>query len=102
MNRISFYTRETTAADYLQMRAPRELWAAVLKQAIEDALNGPSQMECKHMTLEQSREYRLAVQLAAGEWMDDEENEPRRFVWLCEQLGLNPAAVRGEVARRAA
>jgi hypothetical protein len=96
----SFYSTQTTAFDYLQARAPREMWASVLKQAIEDAVNGPSQFECARMTLEQAREYRCAVHLAAEEWIADEESEPRRFVWVCEQLDMDPARVREEIERR--
>jgi hypothetical protein len=30
----------------------------------------------------------------------DDENEPRRFVWVCEQLGLEVSAVRRSIERR--
>lgn len=102
MSRLSFYSRETTAFDYLQARAPRELWAAVLKQAIEDAVVGPSQSECRFLSLNEAVEFRHAVRVAAEEWIADEENEPRRFVWVCDQLGMDPTAVRAAIEERKA
>lgn len=100
--RANFYSRETTAADYLQMRAPRELWAAVLEQAIRDAVEGPSQFECRHLLpdLRATKEFRLDIMVAAQEWIADEEDEPRRFVWVCGQLGLNPDAVRRRLVEK--
>jgi hypothetical protein len=102
VNRISFYSRETTAYDYLQARAPRHLWAAVLEQAIRDVVEGPSQSECRFMDLGEAQRFCLAVRVAAEEWIADEENEPRRFCWVCEQLGVEPSAVRARIARRRA
>jgi hypothetical protein len=100
MNRAEFYRRETTAADYLQARAPRELWAAVLKQAIADVTDGPSAYECKGLLPAEQQKFCRRVRVAAEEWIADTENEPRRFVWVCEQLGLNPCAVRNEIQQR--
>jgi hypothetical protein len=96
----SFYSTQTTAFDYLQARAPREMWASVLKQAIEDAVNGPSQLEVRQMPPHEWEAFRLAVREAAQDWIDDEENEPRRFVWVCEQLDMDPARIRAEIERR--
>lgn len=95
----SFYSTQTTAYDYLQARAPRELWAAVLKQAIADATVGPSVWELPHKgaTIEEINQFRRELRLAAEEWIADETNEPRRFVWVCEQLDLDPGAVRAAV-----
>lgn len=99
----SFYSTQTTAFDYLQARAPREMWAEVLKQAIRDAVEGPPIWELPRgeaFTVEQVRKFQLDVRYAAQNWIDDEENEPRRFVWVCEQLGLDPARVREEIERK--
>lgn len=103
MTTPSFYRTETTAYDYLQARAPRELWAAVLKQAIEDAVNGPPQAETEAAAANlfcTPEDYVEAVKHDARHWMADEENEPRRFLWVCDVLGLDPQYVRGQVKER--
>jgi hypothetical protein len=100
VKRPNFYNSEATAFDYLQARAPAALWKAVLDQAMRDAVDGPSQSECRHMTLNEAAEYRAAVMVAAEEWLADTLNEPRRFEWVCEQLSLEPSAVRREIERR--
>ena len=96
----SFYSTQTTAFDYLQARAPRHLWAAVLEQAVADIVAGPSEWEIRHMAHADQVRARLDFAAAAQHWVDDEENEPRRFVWVCEQLGLDAGAVRREIERR--
>jgi hypothetical protein len=96
----SFYSPETTAFDYLQARAPRELWAAVLKQAIEDARHGPSQSECMHLAFYEMEQFRRDVRAAAEDWIADDVNEPRRFLWVCDVLGLDPEYVRCQIKER--
>lgn len=93
----SFYSTQTTAFDYLQARAPRELWSAVLQQAIADIVDGPAEWELRGLSLAEQLARKLEFATAAQHWVDDEENEPRRFVWVCEQLGLNPSAVRAKI-----
>jgi hypothetical protein len=72
----------------------------VLKQAILDIVEGPSQFECRQMSPEQAQQFRLATRVAAEEWVADEVNEPRRFVWVCEQLDMDPTAVRRQIETR--
>jgi len=102
MNRLpSFYSIETTAADYLQARAPRELWVAVLRQAVTDITEEPKPGSLgQRLTFAQFEQFRNDLKAAAEAWVADEENEPRRFVWVCEQLGVDPGAVRREIAAR--
>jgi hypothetical protein len=50
--------------------------------------------------MEERAAMRLQFSVAAQCWVDDEENEPRRFVWVCEQLGLDPAAVRRSIEEK--
>ena len=98
--RLGFYNTATSAFDYLQARAPRNMWRAVLEQAIQDATVGPSADELAGMTNEQAREYTLAVIESAREWIADTENEPRRFEWVCELLDLTPGSVRFHLQAR--
>lgn len=102
MNRTSFYSRETTAADYLQARAPRELWASVLAQAVDDVTKPIAEFETRGMTPAAAQEYRGALRVAAEEWVADEGMEPRRFVWVCDQLGMDPGAVRRRIKEKQA
>ena len=90
----SFYTSAVATEHYLGMRWPRAIWQAVLEQAIRDIVTGPSVYETRGLSMEERAAMRLQFSVAAQCWVDDEENEPRRFVWVCEQLGLEPAAVR--------
>lgn len=99
---IRFYTTDAATEHYLGIRWPREIWRAVLEQAIRDITHGPSVYEMRGKSLEEMAAMRLQFQVAAQCWIDDEANEPRRFVWVCEQLGLDPAAVRREIERKVA
>jgi enterochelin esterase-like enzyme len=96
----SFYTSAVATEHYLGMRWPRAIWRAVLEQAIADIVSGPSWAEMRNLSLREAAEMRLAYRQAAEDWVADEENEPRRFVWVCEQLGLEPAAVRKSIAEK--
>lgn len=108
MNPRSFYTSAVATEHYLGIRWPREIWAAVLKQAIKDVVEGPTLAETTEYvtapghgwSIERQRRFQNEVRGAAQDWIDDDENEPRRFVWVCEQLGLDPAAVRAELVRK--
>lgn len=96
----SFYNTAVATEHYLGIRWPVAIWTAVLKQAVADILEGPSMTETRDMTLEDARQYRFALRAAAEHWVEDEANEPRRFVWVCEQLGLEPSAVRRAITER--
>ena len=82
------------------MRWPREVWAAVLKQAVQDATTGPAEFELRGMSVEAAENLRGDIRAAAEAWFADDANEPRRFVWVCEQLGVSPDAVRRSIERR--
>jgi hypothetical protein len=96
----NFYSSEATAFDYLQARAPARLWQEVLTQAIRDAVEGPPAGDYAHLPMLDGLRYRDAIRAAAIDWLADDANEPRRFVWVCEQLGLEPSAVRRSAAER--
>jgi phytoene/squalene synthetase len=69
------------------------VWEAVLTQAIDDVVDGPHADEAEAAVIED-------IRAAAQSWIDDQSNEPRRFVWVCEQLDLDPAAVRAAINKR--
>jgi hypothetical protein len=99
MSRVpNFYNTDVATEHYLGIRWPRAIWQAVLEQAIRDALEGPSPEECP-----EGMDYvQLGkdLQAAARHWIADTVNEPRRFEWVCEQLGLEPSAVRRSIQER--
>jgi hypothetical protein len=100
---LRFYTSGAYTEHYLGMRWPKAIWAAVLEQAIRDIVGGPDAYELKGLAPEAAEALRGDLRAAAERWVADEENEPRRFVWVCEQLGVSPDAVRRSIeARRAA
>lgn len=100
MNARSFYTTDIATEHYLGIRWPVAIWAAVLKQAVADILDGPAVFETRGMDLKAVELLRLELRAAAERWVYDEENEPRRFCWVCEQLGLEPTAVRRQIEER--
>ena len=95
-----FYNTDVATEHYLGMRWPRAIWQAVLKQAVDDILVGPPAHELRDMQLREQEAYACAVRAAAEHWVEDEVNEPRRFEWVCEQLGLEPSAVRRSIQER--
>lgn len=96
----SFYNTDVATEHYLGIRWPVAIWQSVLVQAIEDILYGPSLHETRGMTLNEMKQFGLSLRAAAEHWVEDEVNEPRRFVWVCEQLGLEPSAVRRSIEDR--
>ena len=82
------------------MRWPRAIWQAVLEQAIKDATEGLAQFELEGLTERAALELNTEISDAAQAWIEDDVNEPRRFAWVCEQLDLEPTAVRAAVERR--
>jgi hypothetical protein len=94
VRRLSFYNTAAAAEHYLGIRWPRAVWEEVLKQAIVDVTEEPTAEEWAHMP------HPLDIRDAAQSWIDDDLNEPRRFAWVCEQLDLNPAAVRAAINRK--
>jgi hypothetical protein len=98
--RLSFYTTAAATEHYLGIRWPAAVWRTVLEQAITDVVEGMSQFELQGLTRDEALRLDADVRVAAQNWLDDPANEPRRFVWVCEQLDLEPAAVRAAVERR--
>jgi hypothetical protein len=96
----SFYTSGPYVEHYLGMRWPTRLWGAVLTNAIDDVIAGPRVFETKGMTPEDALVFARDIRQAAEDWIADEANEPRRFRWVCEQLSLDPDAVRRSVNER--
>lgn len=96
----SFYNTDVATEHYLGIRWPAAIWRSVLEQAIDDILCGPGIHETRGMTLQEAQEFRLTLRAAAEHWVEDEENSPRRFAWVCEQLGLEPSAVRRSIEER--
>lgn len=94
VRRLSFYNTASAAEHFLGMRWPRAVWESVLTQAINDVTEEPTEEEWAHMPNP------LDIRAAAQEWIDDPINEPRRFAWVCEQLDLDPAAVRAAINRK--
>lgn len=96
--RLSFYTTAVATEHYLGMRWPRAVWESVLTQAIDDIVEGPDLAEI--VSHPDPQQFALDIEAAAQAWVDDPSNEPRRFVWVCEQLDLDPAAVRAAITKR--
>jgi hypothetical protein len=92
-----FYNSDVFVEHYLGLRWPVRVWAAVLEQAKKDAVSGPEAFETRGMAPYTAEAFRAGVQDAARDWIADELNEPRSFVWVCEQLDLDPDAVRRSV-----
>jgi hypothetical protein len=97
-----FYTTDVYAEHYLGIRWPRRVWAAVIAQAIKDIVEGPAAWELKGYLPEDAAALCADIRAAAERWVADDANEPRRFVWVCEQLGLEVSAVRRSITRRRA
>lgn len=95
-----FYNTLAYAEHYLGLRWPAAIWTAVLKQAVADIITGPGQHELRDLDPVAAVDFAADVRAAAERWVEDESNEPRRFVWVCEQLGLDPSAVRRAIAER--
>ena len=64
--------------------ACKDLWLAVLEQAVKDARG--------------TRRYHRIVK-EAREWFRSEDEDPGSFLWVCRILCLDPEAVRGAVER---
>ena len=58
----------------------RELWLAVIKQAVDDALGVPV------WDAEDAAE--------AWEWLSSDDPGENGFVWACRVVGLEPATIR--------
>ena len=95
-----FYGSDPTgavAARWLNYRWPVALWQAVLAQAITDIVEGPDAAEVRAMKLPSSRhedDYRCAILDAATLWMWSDDDALYTFVWVCEQLNLDPDYIR--------
>lgn len=100
MTRLSFYNSAAAAEHYLGIRWPTAIWRTVLEQAITDAIEGPPMVELLGMPAHEAEVFARDIRYAAMEWIEDPTNEPRRFVWVCEQLDLEPTAVRAAVEKR--
>lgn len=100
IRRLGFYNTAAAAEHYLGIRWPRVVWASVLEQAITDVIEGLPQFELSGLTRDAALAFDADVRAAARAWIDDEENSPRRFVWVCEILDLDPHAVRESINRR--
>lgn len=97
VSRLSFYNTAVATEHYLGMRWPRAVWESVLTQAIDDIVEGPDAAEMSGWNPDWPLD---DIPAAAQSWVDDPVNEPRRFVWVCEQLDLDPAAVRAAIIKR--
>jgi hypothetical protein len=86
LNIPRFYNTDVATEHYLGMRWPVAIWQAVLKQAVDDILEGPAGARAARHGDARAAAY--AFRAAAEHWVEDDVNEPRRFVWVCEQLGL--------------
>ena len=63
----------------------RELWLAVIKQAVDDALGVPV------WDAEDAAE--------AWEWLMSDDPAEDGFVWCCSVVGLEPAAIRMQLKK---
>jgi len=95
-----FYAKDVPVEHYFGIRWPLAVWGAVLTQAIDDVLHGPRLAEVKGMSQAEADAFRWQIREAAEEWIADETNEPRRFVWVCDVLGFDPDVVRRSIDAR--
>jgi hypothetical protein len=100
VRRLGFYNTAAAAEHYLGIRWAPAVWRSVLEQAIKDVVSGPDLVELFGMPAIQAETFEADIRAAAQEWVDDDTNEPRRFVWVCEQLDLDPARVRAAIERK--
>jgi hypothetical protein len=101
MNPPRFWNKDSPPIEhYMGVRWPAAVWQAVLEQAIRDIVNGPSWSEMQGKSLGEAREMQLAYRQAAQDWIDDPMNEPRRFLWVCDVLNLDPQVVRTAISKR--
>lgn len=97
----SFYNTDVYVEHYLGVRWPVAIWRSVLEQAIKDIVEGPAVHELRDCAdMREKEKLCLEIRAAAEHWVEDEANEPRRFLWVCEQLGLEPSAVRRSIEER--
>lgn len=75
----------------MQDNAFVELWTAVLKQARQYYVRGPSERELE--------DYRRVAEEDARAWIDSDSEETGSFVWVCDLLGLEPDDVRRRMRR---
>ena len=71
-------------AESVEIEACKDLWLAVLEQAVKDARG--------------TRRYYSIVE-EAREWFRSEDENPGSFLWVCRILFLDPAAIRDAVER---
>lgn len=95
-----FYTNAIATEHYLGIRWPVAIWRAVLEQAVRDLLGEPAVWETRGLSETDIVNLRDALRAAAAAWVSDDANEPRRFVWVCELLELEPDAVRRSIESR--
>ena len=67
-----------------EIEACKDLWLAVLEQAIKDARG--------------TRIYYSVVE-EARDWFKSENEDPGSFLWICRLLGLDPEAVKNTVEK---
>ena len=68
----------------VEIDACKDLWLAVLEQAIKDARG--------------TRIYYSVVE-EARDWFKSENEDPGSFLWICRLLGLDPEAVKNTVEK---
>lgn len=100
------------ACPNLAEQACRNLWAAVLAQAVEDFLAGPEALSRFTPHASRSRQYNYARSMQnqydlmttrVQRWLfEDAPMEPGAFLWICDALGLDPTYVRGRARVRKA
>lgn len=95
-----FYNTDVATEHYLGIRWPAAIWTSVLKQAVADILEGPAAYEVRGLSPQEASKLAFEFRAAAEHWVEDEANEPRRFVWVCEQLGLDASVVRRSIQER--
>lgn len=103
---------QVAAAPPPKVDACRQLWAEVLRLAIEDSLGSPRAILLGDVRDElrgsggggASRALQAVRRRAvtdARRWVADDHDVFGSFVWICELLDLNPEVVRKRIARRA-
>lgn len=95
-----YIAKDTINAQPLHLDACRQLWAAVLEQAVSDACVDLKPLP-KTLMSRYEREARARIKDSAIWWVNSPATKINSFIGICHNLGLDPQAVREKVLKKA-
>lgn len=72
----------------------KQLWGAVLQQALNDCISGPAEWELRQIAEAARPGIVQAVKDTAHEWVFDNSVAERTFLWVCANLEMDPQWLR--------